>query len=73
MTVRGPVPAEALGLVLSHEHLLCDLRSRWHPPPPDRPDLWPLVDADPGTAGAGAPRRRPLRLAAPTCSWTTRS
>jgi phosphotriesterase-related protein len=53
MTVRGPVPAEALGLVLSHEHLLCDLRSRWHPPPPDRPDLWPLVDADPGPRSRG--------------------
>jgi phosphotriesterase-related protein len=53
MTVRGPVPAEALGLVLSHEHLLCDLRSRWHPPPPDRPDLWALVDADPGPLARG--------------------
>jgi phosphotriesterase-related protein len=47
MTVRGPVPAAALGLVLPHEHLLCDLRARWHPPPPERPDLWRLVDADP--------------------------
>jgi phosphotriesterase-related protein len=47
VTVRGPVPADALGLVLPHEHLLCDLRSRWHPPPPERPDLSRLVDADP--------------------------
>ncbi|MGH2353942.1 MAG: phosphotriesterase family protein [Chloroflexota bacterium] len=47
MTVRGPVPPEALGLTLSHEHLLCDLRARWHPPPPDRPDLAALIDVDP--------------------------
>ena len=25
MTVRGPVPAEALGATLVHEHVLCDL------------------------------------------------
>ncbi len=47
MTVQGPVSPEALGLTLVHEHLLCDLRSRWHAPPPDRPDLAALVDVDP--------------------------
>jgi phosphotriesterase-related protein len=47
MTVRGPVPPEALGTTLTHEHLLCDLRALWHPPPPDRPDLVALIDADP--------------------------
>ena len=72
MTVRGPVPAEALGLVLPHEHLLCDLRSRWHPPPADRPDLWPLVDADPAPPTA-APWPPTPTSAAPTCCWTTRS
>src|SRR5688500_1021871 len=53
MTVRGPVAPEALGLVLSHEHLLCDLRARWHPPPADRADLWALVDVDPGPLDRG--------------------
>lgn len=47
MTVRGPVAPDALGLTLVHEHLFCDLRSRWHAPPPGRPDLAALVDVDP--------------------------
>jgi phosphotriesterase-related protein len=47
MTVRGPVPPDALGMTLVHEHLLCDLRALWHAPPDDRPDLLRLVDADP--------------------------
>src|SRR5919205_1180708 len=47
MTVRGPVAPEALGLTVTHEHLLCDLRSRWHAPPRERPDLAALVDVDP--------------------------
>ncbi|MDQ3702481.1 MAG: phosphotriesterase-related protein [Chloroflexota bacterium] len=47
MTVRGPVAPDALGVTLVHEHLLCDLRSRWHAPLPDRPDLAALVDVDP--------------------------
>ena len=25
MTVRGPVPAEELGVTLPHEHIFCDL------------------------------------------------
>jgi phosphotriesterase-related protein len=53
MTVRGPVAPEALGLTLTHEHLLCDLRSRWHAPPPDRPDLVALVDVDPAPRDRG--------------------
>src|ERR671933_451191 len=46
-TVLGPVAGDALGVTLTHEHLLCDLRSRWHAPPQDRPDLAALVDQDP--------------------------
>lgn len=32
MTVLGPVPAEALGITLMHEHLLIDARAWWHRP-----------------------------------------
>jgi phosphotriesterase-related protein len=46
MTVLGSIEPGALGVTLSHEHLLCDLRSRWHAPPEDRPDLAALVDQD---------------------------
>ena len=53
MTVRGPVAPEALGLTLSHEHLLCDLRALWHPPPAGRPDLEALVDVDPAPRDRG--------------------
>jgi phosphotriesterase-related protein len=53
MTVQGPVAAADLGLVLPHEHLLCDLRALWHPPPAERPDLAALVDADPRPADRG--------------------
>lgn len=34
MTVHGPISPDALGVTLRHEHLLCDLRPLWHPPPP---------------------------------------
>ncbi|MBI3969954.1 MAG: phosphotriesterase-related protein, partial [Chloroflexi bacterium] len=53
LTVRGPVAPEALGVTLAHEHLLCDLRRRWHAPPPGRPDLEALIDADPGPRSRG--------------------
>ena len=33
MTVRGPVPADALGPTLMHEHLLFSLEAYWSPPP----------------------------------------
>jgi len=33
MTVLGPVPAEALGITLMHEHLLFSLEAYWSPPP----------------------------------------
>jgi phosphotriesterase-related protein len=32
MTVRGPVPLDALGMTLMHEHLLLDARSWWNRP-----------------------------------------
>nr|AYC79481.1 hypothetical protein [uncultured bacterium] len=50
MTVRGPIPAEALGPTLAHEHLLFDLRGLWDAPPPDR--AW-LIDAEPTLASRG--------------------
>jgi phosphotriesterase-related protein len=53
MTVLGPVAPPSLGITLTHEHLLCDLRSRWHPPPPDRPDLAALVEIDPRPVDRG--------------------
>ena len=44
MTVLGPIPPEALGTTLSHEHLLFDLRALWEQPPADRAYL---ADAEP--------------------------
>jgi phosphotriesterase-related protein len=35
-TVTGPIPAEELGLVLMHEHILCDLRQPEERGPADR-------------------------------------
>lgn len=35
MTVRGPVPVEALGVTLIHEHILNDCRCWWHRPAED--------------------------------------
>ncbi len=32
MTVAGPIPAEAMGVTLMHEHLLNDCRCWWHRP-----------------------------------------
>jgi phosphotriesterase-related protein len=32
LTVLGPVPPEALGPTMTHEHLLVDLRAHWHEP-----------------------------------------
>lgn len=40
MTVLGPVPADALGITLMHEHLLIDATTWWHrPTDPSRTDL----------------------------------
>lgn len=40
MTVRGPVPADALGITLPHEHILNDCRCWWHRPvEPERQHL----------------------------------
>jgi phosphotriesterase-related protein len=57
MTVLGPIAPEELGVTLSHEHLLIDLRSRWSPPTapermaladaPPTPENWDLLQRDP--------------------------
>lgn len=40
MTVRGPIPADALGITLPHEHILNDCRCWWHrPTEPERQHL----------------------------------
>jgi phosphotriesterase-related protein len=39
MTVEGPVPVDALGLTLMHEHILNDCSCWWNPPGPDRAHL----------------------------------
>src|SRR5437870_7566716 len=44
MTVLGPIPPEALGVTLAHEHLLFDLRCLWEAPPPERAHV---IDAEP--------------------------
>lgn len=43
MTVLGPIEPDQLGVTLSHEHLLFDLRCLWEPPPAARAHL---VDAE---------------------------
>ena len=47
MTVLGPIAPEELGVTLSHEHLLFDLRALWESPPADRSflaDLEPTLE-----------------------------
>lgn len=44
VTVLGPIAPEELGVTLSHEHLLFDLRALWEQPPPERAHL---ADAEP--------------------------
>ena len=44
VTVLGPIEPEELGVTLSHEHLLFDLRCLWEAPPPERAHL---IDAEP--------------------------
>lgn len=39
MTVLGPVPVDALGVTLMHEHILNDCSCWWNPPGPERADL----------------------------------
>src|SRR5688500_5437986 len=53
MTVQGEIPASQVGITLPHEHLLCDLRALWHPPPGDRPELLAYVDKDPAPEDRG--------------------
>lgn len=43
MTVRGPVPLDALGITLMHEHLLLDARAWWHRP--EEPERLHLASA----------------------------
>ena len=43
-TVLGAIAPDRLGLTLSHEHLLFDLRCLWENPPPERAHL---IDAEP--------------------------
>ena len=43
-TVLGPVSSADLGLTLTHEHLLNDVLSWWHPPLDDSARSRELVD-----------------------------
>ena len=43
-TVLGPIQSTDLGLTLTHEHLLNDVLSWWHPPLDDSPRSRELVD-----------------------------
>jgi len=42
MTVLGAVPADQLGVVLPHEHVLCDISYKWAPPAD--PGLRPIAE-----------------------------
>ncbi|HLI06581.1 MAG TPA: hypothetical protein VKV40_08440 [Ktedonobacteraceae bacterium] len=55
-TVRGPIAASELGITLSHEHLLIDLRGLWENPPAGRAYL---VDQEPTLENRGALTRNP--------------
>src|SRR5215210_3530212 len=56
MTVRGPVAAEELGVVLPHEHLLIDLTYRWERP--DDPAERAVAEAPLAMDRLGIARRR---------------
>jgi len=43
MTVRGPIPVEAMGITLMHEHIMDDGAAVWFQPP--EKSAWHLVDA----------------------------
>jgi phosphotriesterase-related protein len=58
MTVVGPVPADALGITLMHEHLLLDATSWWHRP--TEPSRVALADAAMSCAIYGELRMDPF-------------
>ena len=43
-TVTGPIDASTMGVTLTHEHILNDVLSWWHPPFDDSPRARALVD-----------------------------
>ncbi len=57
-TVLGPVAPEELGVVLTHEHCLIDLRTYWKAP--DDPDLLEQATEDVVLATIGSNRRNPF-------------
>ncbi len=58
MTVMGPIPAEAMGVTLMHEHLLVDATTWWHPPV--EPSRMALADAPVSCAIYGELRMDPF-------------
>jgi phosphotriesterase-related protein len=58
MTVAGPVPVDALGITLMHEHLLLDATSWWHRP--SEPSRAALADAAMSCAIYGELRMDPF-------------
>ncbi len=58
--VTGPVPAEHLGTVLSHEHLFIDLTSHWQPT--GHPASRPQEPLEFGWASIGSLRRNPFGM-----------
>lgn len=65
MTVRGPVPAEELGVVLPHEHLLVDARVYWRPP--DDPEQLEIAEAPVEMRSIGWLRRNPYLVRDNAC------
>jgi len=59
-TVLGPVPAEELGVTLSHVHLTLDIRC-WHAPPQD-PELRAVADEPLGLGNLWLARRNGLAV-----------
>lgn len=58
MTVLGPVPAEELGVTLTHEHLLIDMTCYWEPPV--EATLRAFAHEPVSLGNLGAVRRNPL-------------
>lgn len=59
MTVLGPIPAEALGVTLPHEHIICDMGRSMYSPSPD-PAERAVAEAPITLEGLWRVRERPL-------------
>ena len=59
-SVTGPLESTQLGVCLSHEHILNDVTSWWHPPREDIPESENLAEAKVGIANLWSLRQDPF-------------